>query len=165
MNDRDYLPIFPSWRLFFLFNLICYMGIYSMASTAISFIKKLPPEYVLTIPQVFVFLFMLACYWAFFGHIKGKFFLLIFNIFIILISITKIFFDQNKDFIWFSVSATLVSTIACFLIFSSWFESFIFYRLRHSLVMKKVENGEPLDDGSFFQLGKDRVAFTKNRSK
>ncbi|SBS32199.1 hypothetical protein MSP8887_01668 [Marinomonas spartinae] len=62
MSDRDYTGLFPSWGRFLVFNLIFYIGIFSIAMSAVSFADYVALEsvgYIFIVPQFFVFLLFL----------------------------------------------------------------------------------------------------------
>lgn len=153
MSDRDYTALFPSWGQFLVFNLIFFMGIFSISMFYVSFLGYFSRDsyvYLFFLLQFFGFCFFVASYLVFFGKNKARLLLIIFNSFIAFGSSFKIFFNENDKVILLQISISVVSILACFLLKSSYFKEFVAYRKRHIAVVKKARRGELLDDGEPF---------------
>ncbi|SBS32202.1 hypothetical protein MSP8887_01669 [Marinomonas spartinae] len=153
MSDRDYTAPLPSWGQFFMFILIFFMGIFSISMSAVSFLgytSENSYKYIFTVPQLFVFCFFVLCYLMVHGWSSARGVLVFFNTLIAIGSLVKIFFDKNNEFLFLQIGISVVSSLACLLLMSSYFKEFVAYRRRHIAVVKKARRGELLDDGEPF---------------
>jgi len=80
------------------------------------------------------------------GWSKARVFIVFFNAVIAIESLVKIFFDKNNEFLFMQIGISVVSSLACLLLMSSYFKEFVAYRRRHIAVVKKARRGELLDD-------------------